>query len=98
LASLTNFHEQVDVIGHDFDVQQLGSRLDHHVHEDFLEPEIDALSQDGTTKLRAPDDVVLARIDDVPVALVVHVLIIQLCAVESTIRSENHHHALYPHA
>ena len=67
-----DFHEQLDVIGHDFEFDQLGSGLGDDIPKDFLEPFVRTGSQDRTPELRAPHDVVLAGIDDGPVAFVLH--------------------------
>ena len=79
-----DLNEQVDVVGHDLKLDQLRLGLVDDVSQDFLEPFIHAGSQNRTPELRAPHDVVLAGIDDVSVALVLHASIIQIEAIEST--------------
>ena len=64
--------EQVDVIRHDLEFDQFGSRLVGYGLDDRLEPFVYPIDQDRTTKLGAPHDVVLAGIDDVSVALILH--------------------------
>jgi hypothetical protein len=82
-----NLDEQVDVVWHDLDLDQFGFGLRHDFGDDCLEPGVDLIDQDGATKLRTPDDVVLAGVDDVSIALVSHALIIQHQAIESIERS-----------
>jgi hypothetical protein len=79
-----DLNEQVDVVGHDFEFDQIGLGLSHDVLKDFLQPLVHSGRQNRTSILRAPHDVVLASIDDVSVALVLHASIIQIEAIEST--------------
>ena len=90
-----NLNQQMNVVGHDLHLDQPGPSLRDDLSRDLLKPRIDALDQHGPPKLGAENDVVLARVDDVPIALVLHASIIQRRRIESTPVEEI---ALYPHA
>ena len=71
------------MVWHDLKLKQLRLGFVDDV-KNFLEPFINAVSQNRTPELGAPHDVVLAGRDDVSVALVLHASIIQIEAIEST--------------
>jgi hypothetical protein len=88
----------VDVIWHDLKLNQLRLGFGDDVLKDFREPLVYASSQNRTPELGAPHDMVLAGIDDVTVALVLHSSIIQIEANESIERMEKTPVALSPTA
>jgi hypothetical protein len=96
-----DFHEQVNMVGHHLDTEQRGLRLRRHVANDLLQPFVYLIDQDGAAEFRAPHDVVLAEIDDVSIALVLHILIIYYVGIESRYGDDsleaNVSVAFYPH-
>jgi hypothetical protein len=93
-----DLHEQVDVIGRDLDFDQLGAGLGNHIPKNRLESLVHAIDQYRTPELRASDDAVFTRIDDVLIALVVHSLNIQAWLIEFKCAFRKRTVALYPHA
>jgi hypothetical protein len=86
-----DLHEQMNVVGYHFQLDQLRMGLGNDFSDDRLEPGINALDEDGTAVFEAPNDVVLARVDEVSVALVLHTLIIQSLVVNQSDISKKPH-------
>jgi hypothetical protein len=62
-------HQQMHMIGHDFHLDQLLSPSLNDLGEQRLQPLVDATHQDFAPILGAKDDVVMAVVDNIPVAL-----------------------------
>lgn len=64
------FDERVDMIGHDLNFDDLGPRILGNGKENRLEFLVHWRLENGTPVLRAPDDMVSAKVDDVVVAVI----------------------------
>jgi len=60
-----DFHQEMHMLRHDFQFENLGSRFSTDVLNNLFEPNIDAVDQHGTAILRAPHYVVFARVDNI---------------------------------
>lgn len=80
-----DFHQDVDMVGHNLYFKKIGARLGCNLTDNLLESSVYTTHEHRSPKLGAPHDVVFAGIDDASVALVLHALIIQVSAIESRI-------------
>jgi hypothetical protein len=69
--------QHMHMVRHDLKFDDLRARLVGHLPQDRFETIIHAVDEDRPPVLRAPDDMILAGVDDVSVALVGHRTIIQ---------------------
>lgn len=67
-----HLHQHVDVVRHNLHLDDVDAQLGRDLRRDLLEAPVHALDQYAPAILRAPYHVVLARVDDVVVALVLH--------------------------
>jgi hypothetical protein len=65
-----HINEQVDVIGHDFQLQQLCSYVSTDLGDNGLERHVNPIDQDRTAVLGTPDDVIFTGIHDVVIRFV----------------------------
>ena len=59
--------EQVYMVRHDLQLDEVGAAFVAHLADDGLESVVDGVGENGTPVLGAPHDVVVAAIDDVAV-------------------------------
>jgi hypothetical protein len=65
-----DFHQEMDMIGHDFEFKNLSSRFADDLVNNVLKSDINAMNEDRASILRAPDNVILARVGDVVIRFV----------------------------
>ena len=65
-----DFHQEVDVFGHDFQFKNLGTRFSTDALDNLFKPGIHSADQDRASILWTPDNVILARVDHVVIRFV----------------------------
>jgi hypothetical protein len=67
-----DFHQEVNVCGHDFQFKNLGIRFSTDALNNLFEPVINAIDQYRAAVLGTPDNVIFAGVDHVVVRLVLN--------------------------